>query len=198
MSSNRTHQVKVERDNNLATPLLHPNDSENEPYCDDGLEIEAVWLCCGTTWDYFLQVVVSILLPALLAIQFHLAASVENFSHYPMMFLYMQIFFFGVAAWLYRTSLQGDECIVIQLWPEISIDILLMLILCQQTAIAIFLLDVTSLALAIHAAWNYWDQLDYETTHSKDNNLAQNDESTSGCETQTSKDSSEMPLATAL
>jgi hypothetical protein len=181
MLSNKSQKAVERSDNDLVTPLLDrtssdlPDEDEENP-CDaedddnDG-ELgsnKAVWLYCGKPWDQFLQCVVSILLPTLLTIQFRLALAADYVSHYPILFLYIQIFFFGMAGWLYRTSLEGNEHIVIQLWPEISTDILLLLILYRQTATAIFLLDVTSLALAVHAAWNYWEQLDAETTtHAK-------------------------------
>lgn len=143
----------------LAEPLLiHESEDEEMHFEED--RTQSVWLFCGSTLDYVMQLVVSVLLPTLLAIQFRLAFSVDTSSHYPMEFLYEQIFFFGLAGWLYRMSLTGGEEIVIQLWPEISTDVLLLLILYQQTSAAIFLLDVVSLALAIHAAWNYWDQMD--------------------------------------
>jgi hypothetical protein len=206
-------QRDVESDNDLVTPLLTLGDSpadedqEDNPSEDDGEpESKAVWLYCGTTWDQFLQCVVSFLLPTLLTIQFRLALAADYVSHYPIMFLYVQIFFFGMAGWLYRTSLEGNEHIVIQLWPEISTDILLLLILYRQTATAIFLLDVTSLALAIHAAWNYWEQLDAETTSTTQTKKAQRNmhhlaavsSSENNMARQSQDSSSEMPFAVVL
>lgn len=155
------------------------NDDENAAvYVDDGdnddldttkaLIEGPVHFICGipTQGDWTMEVVcdtwhrslAGIFMTTLLLIQFRVATVDAGDWNCGLIF---QILAFGVAGALFRGALPVDTSppLLVQLWPEVTTDLLLLIILLGYTNAAIFLLNTLTLSQSLHAAWNCWEFL---------------------------------------
>lgn len=128
-----------------------------------------VWMMCGfpmdaervETWHRGLA---ASFMTLMLWIQFHVACGVPNNNNNTSgvqmdASLVVQIVSFGLAGVLFRASLDGTEPTTVQLWPELTTDFLLFVILLGYSAEAVWLMNLLTLSQSLHAAWNFYDQL---------------------------------------